>query len=163
MRLKYPILLIICFYSSFAFTSENDNCSATVKRLKICFESNFKDLFLDRNNVIQIYFYNDSNMPLRIYFIDHPVFRGIHNIFFIKGKFFNPSKPTPPHGYQVDYDDFHLIPPKGKKFFTQTFYKNEFQDLLVNTKYNLTWEYENDVSDWKGGYMTLDGPVKPLI
>jgi len=37
------------------------------------------------------------------------------NIFYIKGKFFRPVEPSPPHGYKVGYNDFHLIPPKGKK------------------------------------------------
>ena len=160
---KILIAFLFLIISPYGSAAENDKCSVTLNRLKICFDTSVKDIFLSRDNTIQFYFFNDSDLPVRIYFIDNEVFRSPQNIFYIKGKFDRPVEPSPPHGYKVGYNDFHLIPPKGKKSFTHTLHRNELQDLEKNKIYELSWEYENDISDWKGGVMTLDGSTKTLF
>ncbi len=120
---------------------------------------------LDNNTLeANVTFQNISDKPLRIYFIESPVFNSFQSMFHVghaDGSIeFIVSDPHP-HGISVDASDFHLIDANKSKTFTQ---KLDNIELRLKTKpAKLIWVYVNDVTKWEGGRSTLDGPTKELF
>ena len=105
-------------------------------------------------------FKNISSQPLRIYYIDDPLFNNTMNSFYAiskRGKKVFDQEAVSPHGITVSKKDFYLIAPKSKKVF------NVDVSLPVKKPQVLVWRYHNKITSWKGGMQTLDGKTKALF
>lgn len=106
---------------------------------------------------------NTSKELRRIYLLQSEPFRAMQSTFFLALP--EPSElsmqPEPrPHGIVVTETDFHELPPGEIKRFTQSLRLPV--DLPAGTL-AVRWQYENHVTEWKGGVQTLDGPTKALF
>lgn len=113
---------------------------------------------------IEMRFENVSNTPLRIYYIDDPIFNGFQSSFYLRSesgeKKYIGEEPHP-HGYAVSQKDFHLILPHKSKSFRQKF---KTKSIFTSGKANdLVWHYTNRIVKWKGSQQTLDGETKALF
>jgi len=110
---------------------------------------------------VNLIFKNVSQKPLRIYYIDDPLFSRTQNSFYLIDKhgkrYFELEEGPPPHGYVVSEKDFYLIEAKHKKQFG-TRVAVPVKDPLA-----LEWVYSNQISSWRGGAQTLDGKTKILF
>ncbi len=111
---------------------------------------------------VKMVFENVSNKPLRVYYIDSPIFNTFQSRHFLideNGKKYYISEEPHPHGYVVSQKDFHLIPAYERKVFTQKF---DVLNLTIKP-YRLNWIYENCIKRWEGGVRTLNGKTKSLF
>lgn len=83
-------------------------------------------------------------------------------------------QPEPrPHGYVVTEKDFHLLGPGEEKTFKQSLYVAQFapqgrsvepiKGFEQGGAFRVRWTYENSITEWKGGAVTLDGPTQSLF
>jgi len=115
---------------------------------------------VDNGVEVRLVFTNSSMHPLRIYYIDVPLFNRSVNRFYIvdsKGKKVFDTTEVPPHGVIISEKDFYLISPYSKKVF-----KEKISLAFKNTK-QLGWLYHNKITSWKGNFETLDGKEKVLF
>lgn len=99
----------------------------------------------------------------RIYLLESEPFRAMQSTFFLALP--EPTElsmqPEPrPHGIVVDEGDFHELPPGQTQRFTQSL---RLPDDVAPGTLAVRWQYENHVTEWKGGVQTLDGPTKALF
>jgi hypothetical protein len=127
--------------------------------------------------VATLRFRNASQQPLRFYLIDSEPFRSFQSrlaVFEQGGGGFITMQPDPrPHGYVVTEKDFHLLGPGEEKTFTQSLYVarvapggqsvRRLEGFEKGGAFRVRWTYENSVTQWKGGAMTLDGMTKALF
>jgi hypothetical protein len=127
--------------------------------------------------VATLRFRNASQQPLRFYLIDSEPFRSFQSrlsVFEQGGGAFITMQPDPrPHGYVVTEEDFHLLGPGEEKTFTQSLYVarvapggrsvERLEGFEKGGAFRVRWTYENSVTQWKGGAMTLDGPTQSLF
>ncbi len=105
-------------------------------------------------------FQNISSHPLRIYYIDDPLFNKTMNTFYAvtkSAKKVFDQEEVPPHGMTVNEKDFYLIAPQSKKVF------NVEVRLSVKNPQTLVWRYHNKITSWEAGTQTLDGKTKALF
>jgi hypothetical protein len=122
-------------------------------------------------------FRNASSQPLRFYLIESEPFRSFQSrlaVFEPGGGDFLTMQPEPrPHGYVVTEKDFHLLAPGEAKTFKQSLYVARVapggRSVVPLTgferggTFRVRWTYQNSVTQWKGGAMTLDGTTKQLF
>jgi len=122
-------------------------------------------VFMSHDTVkIEMQFENVSNMPLRIYYINDPIFNSFQSSFYLKSesgeKKYIGEEPHP-HGHAVSKKDFYLILPHKSKSFIQKF---KTKSIFTSGKANdLVWRYTNRIITWKGNVQTLDGETKELF
>jgi hypothetical protein len=123
--------------------------------------------------VFALRFKNVSDHPIRIYLPNSEPFRANISTIFIVGSQRPMSVPEPhPHGYMVSEIDFPLLAPGELRTFEQTFSLDRLADgnrverepgFEAGTKTRVSWTYENEITSWKGGVQTFDGPTKELF
>jgi hypothetical protein len=110
---------------------------------------------------VDLVFENVSEKPLRIYYIDDPLFSRTQNSFYVKDKrgknHFEIDDAPPPHGYMLSEKNFYLIASKDKKIFRQKIL------LQVKNSVSLQWIYRNQLTSMEGGIETLDGQNKAFF
>ena len=155
--------LIFCFGDIYAMQKEK--CSEEISGIKTCIRLKHQNIKLNKGFEIELVFKNISKNPIRIYWIETEFFRSFQSYFYLlaDGKFNFLTDISPPHGYVVSEDDFHLIDPNKEIIFKQTLSidKPKIESSLNKTQ--LKWTYENNISKWEGGKMTVDGPTKKLF
>ncbi len=109
-------------------------------------------------------FHNVSNEPLRIYFIENPIFNTFQSMLYVAysdGNIELFSEEPHPNGISVEESDFHLIDVNKSKTFTQKieFIESQYQGKPIE----LQWVYKNQIKKWEGGISTLDGVSKQLF
>ena len=65
-----------------------------------------------------------------------------------------------PHGIVIGEEHFLVVRPGGEVRLTGTV---PLPPGVVAGRYLLTWTVKNDLTQWKGGAMTLDGPTRTLF
>lgn len=144
---------------------ENETWSKTVSGLQTCIRVKSKKIESNQDFRLDLIFRNTTGDPIRIFWINTQFFRGYQSHFYLlyDEEFKRLSNISPPHGYVVTEDDFHLIDPNSESTFKQSLYiDGEDIDGDVHGAM-LIWVYKNDISRWQGGVMTLDGPTKKLF
>ena len=162
------IIILIYFVSSNLgnFNAmKNKNCSEEISGLKTCIQLKNRKIELNKDFKVNLIFKNNSEHPIRIYLINAEFFRSFQSYFYLlfngKAKFI--SNISPPHGYVVTENDFHLINSKSEMIFEQILsiddadIENDLSDIY------LEWTYTNKISKWEGNIKTLDGPTKELF
>ncbi|MCX4241814.1 hypothetical protein [Paraliomyxa miuraensis] len=113
--------------------------------------------------VVSLRFLNLDVRARKLFFIRAEPFRfGQSTLTLDRGGSGPPivSPPPRPHGYVVTEADFHDIAPRSRLAFSQAL--RVPADLLPGT-YGVRWVYENEITQWKGGVNTLDGPSEVLF
>ena len=94
-------------------------------------------------------FHNVSNEPLRIYFIENPIFNTFQSMLYVTysdGNIELFSEEPHPNGISVEESDFHLIDVNKSKTFTQ---KIEFIESRYQVKpIELQWVYKNKITKY---------------
>jgi len=114
----------------------------------------------DNQIEVNMVFENISDNPLRIFYIDAPLFYKTHNHFYFvdgQGKKYFDMEEVPPHGLIVTAKDFYLIAPHEQKHFSAKIM------LPVKDVKKVHWRYDNTLTSWKGNIETLDGKTKALF
>jgi hypothetical protein len=144
---------------------QKEKCSDEMSGLKTCIRLKHKKIKLDKEFEIELVFKNISKKPIRIYLIETEFFRSFQSYFYLltDKKHLFLTDISPPHGYVVTEDDFHLIGPNKEIIFKQTLSIDSTKIKSNSIKTQLEWTYENNVSKWEGGKMTPDGPTKQLF
>lgn len=148
---KIIFILMIIVLNAFA---QEDTLKTSVSLIK-----------LDNNTLeANVTFHNVSNKPLRIYFIENPIFNTFQSMLYVTysdGNIELFSEEPHPHGMSVDESHFHLIDVNKSKTFTQKieFIEPQYQGKPIELK----WVYKNQIKKWEGGIETLDGPTKELF
>ncbi len=113
---------------------------------------------------VKVRFENISDRPVRVYFIENPIFNSFQSAFTVVHKdgtkSFIAEEPQP-HGYVVTESDFHLIAPCHSKTF-----KQKIGNVTLGSGSNpagIEWEYSNTITKWEGGIETLDGKTEALF
>ncbi|HZF49419.1 MAG TPA: hypothetical protein VE093_12260 [Polyangiaceae bacterium] len=126
---------------------------------------------------VTLRFRNASQQPLRFYLIEGEPFRSFQSLLLVyeqgSGKLVTAQPDPRPHGYVVTEKDFHLLAPGEEKTFTQSLYVarvarggpsvEPLEGFEKGGAFRVRWKYENSVTQWKGGAMTLDGPTQSLF
>jgi hypothetical protein len=116
--------------------------------------------------VFTLRFANETKKPVRIYLVESEPFRSFQSALRVaraSDRKIVDLQPEPrPHGYMVDESDFHLILP-GESFSAKQSLSLDPTIYRAGESYVVTWIYENDVTKWAGGVVTLDGPTKALF
>lgn len=144
---------------------QNEKCSEEISGLKTCIRLKNQKIELNKDFEIELIFKNISNYPIRIYLVKTEFFRSFQSYFYLlfNEKYKLITDISPPHGYIVTDNDFHMIDSKSELIFKQTLsidnsdIENQLSDI------QLIWFYENKISKWEGGIKTLDGPTKKLF
>lgn len=121
-------------------------------------------------------FRNVSSEPVRFYLPRPEAFRAtISSLTLVPRQGHPMFEPEPqPHGYVVTEDDFHLLAPGEAREFTQRFTLDPFlpgpgnktarrRGFEPGREVEVGWVYENSITRWAGGALTLDGPTKQLF
>jgi len=142
-----------------------EHCSDEKLGLKICIRLKDKKIKLNEDIELSLVFKNISKYPLRIYLVETEFFRSFQSYFYLlfNGKSKHISNISPPHGYIVTEEDFHLIDSNSEIVFKHTFSIDETKIETDSNEIYLNWVYENIISKWEGGITTLDGPTKKLF
>lgn len=124
---------------------------------------------------VALHFHNTSSDPIRVYLPRGEAFRAsISTLVFRSGAHVFLEPEPQPHGVVIEEDDFPLLAPGEEKTFEQTFTLDPmvpgpgvatarragFED---GETVDVRWTYENTITRWAGGQMTLDGPTKSLF
>jgi pimeloyl-ACP methyl ester carboxylesterase len=107
-------------------------------------------------------FHNTRQTPLRIYLIQSEPFRFGQSTLAVLGaddKLVSLQPQPRPHGYVVTESDFRLLEPGAELRVEQTLSTRG----LAAGECTLSWTYENHVSSWPGGAITMEGPTKALF
>ena len=142
-----------------------EHCSAENLGLKICIRLKDKKIKLNQDFELSLVFKNISKYPLRIYLVETEFFRSFQSYFYLlfNGKPKYISNISPPHGYIVTEEDFHLIDPNSEIVFKHTLSIDETKIETDSNEIYLNWVYENKISKWEGDITTLDGPTKKIF
>jgi hypothetical protein len=147
---------ILCIFMGFILCifAQEDTLKTSVSLIK-----------LDNHTLAaNVTFHNVSNEPLRIYFIENPIFNTFQSMLYVTysdGNIELFSEEPHPNGISVEESDFHLIDVNKSKTFTQ---KIEFIEPRYQGKpIELQWVYKNKITKWEGGKDTLDGVSKQLF
>ena len=75
---------------------------------------------------------------------------------------------TARHGYQVTEKDFHLLKPGKSRAFPQRFTidplnEGRMPEFEKGREVEVSWTYENKITQWKGGVATFRGTTKTLF
>jgi hypothetical protein len=142
-----------------------EKCSEENSGLITCIKLNNSHVDLNKEFDIELVFKNVSSNPIQIYLINNEFFRSFQSYFYLlyNAKFKMLTDISPPHGYVVTESDFHIIGSNSEKIFKQTLKIDE--EGLENdiNKFYLQWIYANNISRWKGGIETFDGPTQSLF
>ncbi|NNK85225.1 MAG: hypothetical protein HKO91_06720 [Desulfobacterales bacterium] len=144
---------------------QKEKYSDEISGLKTCIRLKQKKIKLNKEFEVELVFKNISKNPIRIYWIKTEFFRSFQSYFYLlaDGKYNFLTDISPPHGYVVTEDDFHLIDPNKEIIFKQTLSIDSTKIKSNLIKPHLEWTYENNVAKWEGGKMTQDGPTKKLF
>ena len=142
-----------------------EHCSDQKLGLKICIRLKDKKIKLNEDFELGLVFKNISKYPLRIYLVETEFFRSFQSYFYLlfNGQSKNISNISPPHGYIVTEEDFHLIDSNSEIVFKHTLSIDKIKIETDSNEIYLNWVYENKISKWEGGITTLDGPTKKLF
>ena len=133
-----------------------------------------KDARLGKNRslTLSIRFKNPGPQQLRLYFLKDAehfrLFQSTFRLFTADRKKVLFVWPEPhPHGYKVGGHDFHLLDPGQSVRFTQTVHLQRSPGNVppeaASGEFVLEWACENEVKEWKGGVLTMDGPTADLF
>lgn len=144
---------------------QKEECSDEISGLKTCIRLKNQKIKLNTSFEMDLIFKNVSKQPIRIYFIGTEFFRSFQSYFYLlkDGKYHFLTDISPPHGYVVTENDFHLIDPNKEMIFKQTISIDSTNIKSKSSRAHLKWIYENKISRWEGGIKTLDGPTKKLF
>jgi len=147
------------------YAIQNENCSEITSGLKTCIRLKNQKIKLNKDFKFDLIFKNTSEHPIRIYLINTEFFRSFQSYFYLlfNGKFKFLSNISPPHGYVVTENDFHIIDPKSEIIFEQTLLIDDSDIDKDRNKTYIKWVYKNKISKWEGGIKTLDGQTKQLF
>ncbi len=144
---------------------QKEECSEEISGLKTCLRLKNQKIKLNTEFEVGLVFKNISKHPIRIYLINTEFFRSFQSYFYLladgKHKFL--TEISPPHGYVVTENDFHLIESNSEIIFKQTLLIDSAEIKTDLNKTHLEWTYKNKISKWEGGIQTLDGPTNKLF
>ncbi|MDQ2805959.1 MAG: hypothetical protein M3Z04_03410, partial [Chloroflexota bacterium] len=121
---------------------------------------------------VPLHFRNGGGYPLRLYWVDSEPFRGLQSILMLwltlPGAGVSVPATLPqlqPHGYVVTEADFLLVPAGQTAIRRQTLWIPASYDQHDFARQGITvgWIYENTITAWPGGVLTLDGPTRTLF
>ena len=120
-------------------------------------------------------FRNTTARPIRVYMPQTPEFRAnISTLVLTAGGEVYATPDPRPHGYVVTEADFPEIAPGEERVFEQRFTLDPLvpgaqlrterrKGFGSGNPVTIRWTYENAITRWEGGKMTMDGPTKPLF
>lgn len=122
-----------------------------------------------------LHFRNVGKEPIRVFLPQAEAFRAAQSVVsFVSGKErFMVPEPRP-HGYAISEIDFPLIAPGEERTFEQRFTLDPMKPSAGTATarrpgfedgatVQIAWSYRNDLTRWRAGQATLDGPTRTVF